>query len=35
MALVALAATISPAIRRIPALPGASVADPDPVAAVV
>jgi MFS family permease len=35
MALVALAATISPAIRHIPALPGGDVVDPAPVSAVV
>jgi MFS family permease len=35
MALVALAATLSPAVRRIPALPGGESVDADRVAAVV
>jgi MFS family permease len=35
MALVALAATISPAIRRIPPLPGVETVEPNPVAAAV
>jgi hypothetical protein len=34
MAAVAVAATLSPAIRHIPPLPGDKVVDPDPVAAV-